>query len=457
MSECDKLKIAEYNEGGLSGADLFAMEEHLKECSSCFAYQKENEKLGKLLNVWEEKSEFGKVFDTKLLTNVQILMTKQQRVSFAFASVWKTAVAFCLMFVVISAYKNTLYDASLQNLKVISKTEFTSKTDIKDFKLFVTHRLCREMAKMSSDQKSLVNYELMLSVPENILIEEQKSDLRELLTEGVRAQEAKRNIALRFLDGTVNVIEETLKVDLSFAAVKGSENVLPVSMYRQATLNFENGKYEAAFNGYYALVYGQIGVDELLSCSSLFRMAFIKDMQKSRDEASFYYKLVAEKYPASAQAVMAGEMSKFSKQKNSLEAKIKQLKNGIEGEGDSNKYFKIAGLYLSMEEFERAAEYYKRSLEKFDGALAARARLNAGWCYKNTGNYKEAAKMFETVTSDKTYKMFADYELSLAYVKLGEFEKAAAVSTLKEENKEENFEIYSTLIKKYFNAVNNGR
>ena len=458
MMPCDKLKIAEYNEGKLSGADLFAVEEHLKECSECSAYQKSNEKLEKLLNRWEEKTEVSKKFDSNLLAKAEALTNKQKKISFIFASAWKTAVAFCLMLVVITAYKNTLYDDSLQNLKAISKTEFSSKIEIKDFKIFVAHRLCREMAALSADQKSLMNYEFMLSVPENILLEEQKSDLRELINEGVKNQEAARNIALRALDSAVNTVEEAFGVDFSFAATKGFEAVLPSTIYKQATLDFEIGKYETAFAGYYTLGYGQVGGDEKLRCSSLYRMAFIKDMLGSREEAAAYYKNVTTQYPASTQAIMSDEMGKFAKQKNSIEEKIKTLKGAAEEKGaEASVYFKIAGLYLSLSDYEHAAEYYKTSIDKTYGALAVRSRFNAGWCYKNTGNYKEAARMFSLVSPEPAYKLLADYELSLTYVKLGDIAKAVEASNLNENMKEENLGIYSTLIKKYFKAVNNGR
>ena len=174
MTKCEEQKIAEYNRGQLSGAELLSVSEHLKECPTCSSYQKKNEALNKLLNSWEEKVEFSKSFDTELLTKAYSISKNQQRLSFAFTSVWKTAVAFCLMLVVITVYKNTLFDSSLQNLKDISKAEFTSKTDIKDFKLFATQRLCRELADANSDQKTLMSYELMLAVPENILLAEQK-------------------------------------------------------------------------------------------------------------------------------------------------------------------------------------------------------------------------------------------------------------------------------------------
>ncbi|MFH1073798.1 MAG: zf-HC2 domain-containing protein, partial [Candidatus Firestonebacteria bacterium] len=326
MTQCDKLKIADYNEGRLSGADLFAVEEHLTECSECAAYQKSNEKLVKLLNGWEEKTEFSEAFDSTLLAQARVITSRQQRLSFVFSSAWKTAAAFCLIFTAITAYKNTLYDGSLQNLKAVSRMEFTSKIEIKDFKIFTVHRLCREMAKITSDQKNLINYELMLAVPDNILLEEQKSDLRELLSESVKSQEAGKNIVLRALDEAVNKIEKTIKVDFSFA--KGVSRLPVPDIYRQATLDFENEKYESAFDGY-KIVYGE-AKDELYSCSALFRMAFIKDMMRSEEEACFYYKTVSDRYPLSVQAIMSGEMGRFSKQKNAIEARIRKLKSEAE-------------------------------------------------------------------------------------------------------------------------------
>jgi|GEM_PF-3989211 len=451
MQECDKLQIAEYNEGQLSDADLLAMEEHLKECSACSAYQRSNAKLGVFLQSWEETPELSKDFDINLLLKAQDLVTGEKRLSSIFSFAAKTAVAFCLILAVLAAYKNTLYDTGLQNLKAISKTELAAKTDIKDLKIFVTHRLCREMSKPLSDQKSLVNYECMLAVPENILLEEQKSDLRELLNEGVKYREADRNIVFNLLDGLVDKIEKSLKVEFSFAA--GSLQTATLSyFYKKATLDFDNGKYESAFEGY-KNSYGT-EKDEKSLRSALFRMAFIKDLLNEREEASGYYKLVSFKYPLSAQALMSAEMNKFLKQKNSIEEKIGNLKKKKES---PDVDFELAGLYLSLQRYESAAQCYERYAAKTFGIEAAHSRLNAGWCFKNTGNYREAAKMFAAVSPASKYKLLADYELSLTYFKMGDAAKAAAVSSSNDEIKEENYETYNTLIKKYFKAVNQGR
>jgi len=152
---------------------------------------------------------------------------------------------------------------------------------------------------------------------------------------------------------------------------------------------------------------------------------------------------------------MAGEMNSFLKQKNSIEKKIEKLKAG----SDAKAYFKIADLYLSISELSRAAEFYNYGLYNASEPRASRARLNIGWCCKNTGRYEEAVKMFEGagVSGEKNFRSFVDYELALSYLKTGAVAKAEAVSGQNEENKEDNMGIYNTLIKKYFKAVNSGQ
>ena len=449
-SACDKLKIAEYLKGRVTGAELLELEEHLKECQECASFLK----LQQVLSGWEEKTEFSKEFDSKVLNSACELVTSRKKTGLFFAYTWKTAAAFVLFFVLLAGYKNTVYDETLSKLKAISRADLSTKIEIKDLKLYVTSRLCRELAAGTTDKHNILNYELMLSVPENIMAAEQNNDIKELLAENIKIKSNDRNALLLALDNTVNLLEEGLKINLSFASTTTREGT-GLKAYKNATLAFESGNYEAALEGYKSTY--AAADDELLACSSMFRMGFIKDCLGRHGEAVNDYKTVREKFPLKVQAIMSEELGRFAAKKKAFMAELERLKGVEDEKNPSLACFKIAGIYMQLMDYKAAAGYYARGIESSKDPASKQSLFNAGWCYKNQGEYRKAAKYFAALSLDVKFNQLADYELALSYLKMGDTAGAARLMDVEKDSRGEGPEIYKNLIKKYFKAVEKGR
>jgi len=124
--------------------------------------------------------------------------------------------------------------------------------------------------------------------------------------------------------------------------------------------------------------------------------------------------------------MMAEEMSVFAREKQSIPAKIEAIKSDIEaGKENPKTYYELANLYLEMFDYNSAVVNYNAAVVKSYGPIIKRARFNSGWCYKIKGDYKNALRMFNSVPdSDKNLKPAADYQMSMVYAKMGDFDKA---------------------------------
>ena len=309
MQNCEKFDIAGYSEGRFFGAELLEAEEHFRGCPSCAAALEKLVKVSRFLNSWEEKTEFSKDFDTLLLRKAADLTTRRRKTVRLFSYAWRTAACLALLLGSVSLYKNTVYDQSIFNLQEIYKSGPEKKTDIQDFKFYLTSGLVRELAGPQFNQKNILNYELLLSVPENTLAADQKRDLKELLAEKIRFKRSERNIVFLALDGTVKLLEEGLKIKLSFGS-PSVQQAAGAEAFKKAALAYETGNYETALEGY-RTVYTEAKDDTLVS-SSLFRLGFINERLGRYGEAGNYYKLVQQKYPVKIQAVMATELLHLS-------------------------------------------------------------------------------------------------------------------------------------------------
>jgi len=449
VQNCEKFDIAGYSEGRFFGAELLEAEEHFRGCPSCAAALEKLVKVSRFLNSWEEKTEFSKDFDTLLLRKAADLTTRRRKTVRLFSYAWRTAACLALLLGSVSLYKNTVYDQSIFNLQEIYKSGPEKKTDIQDFKFYLTSGLVRELAGPQFNQKNILNYELLLSVPENTLAADQKRDLKELLAEKIRFKRSERNIVFLALDGTVKLLEEGLKIKLSFGS-PSVQQAAGAEAFKKAALAYETGNYETALEGY-RTVYTEAKDDTLVS-SSLFRLGFINERLGRYGEAGNYYKLVQQKYPVKIQAVMATELLHFTAKKKYFAAEAEALIS-TGGEEKSFVFYKIAGIYLQIMDYKTAAHYYTRASEDAKEPLLQRSQFNAGWCYKNLGEERKAAGLFAVLSQDRNFGRLAAYELALSYLKTGETANVGGLVDFGKETTGESPEIYKTLIKKYFKAA----
>lgn len=404
-----------------------------------------NKKLYELLNAWQEKEDFGKGLDIKILNKANLLLEKQNNFVKVSAPLYKLAFLTACFIAAVITYRNTIFDNSIQNLYNLINLEMNNNIEIKDFKIYLTNKIVQELIKDKIEVKSLSNLELIANIPENISLEEQKRDIRTLLKETLQNKRDNRFAVLNAIDDGMRFIEENLKISLSIANVNSSVS----DLFKQACFDFDNKNYDKAEHRFTLLVENSRSPAEL--SSSLFKLGFINELAKKHNNAIDYYKMIKKKFPASVEAKLSDEMIKLASFRKVLSERIEVFKNNISASKETPKtYYELGNMYLELLDFDSAILSYSRTIEKSYGSAVKKAKFNCGWCYKIKKDYKNALQMFSSVSnSNRSLKQITDFQMALIYMKQGEFNKANELTGKGDEYPV----IYKSLLDKYFKAI----
>ena len=146
-------------------------------------------------------------------------------------------------------------------------------------------------------------------------------------------------------------------------------------------------------------------------------------------------------------------MKKFARiRKQSLETIEEEQQRIAEGKDNARTYYTIGNAHLWNFNFDKAIDAYNNTEVKFYGKSARLSKFISAWCYKAKGDYASAIKAysrFRNISID--YRIFAEYEMSLAYIRLGEIDKARSI--MSDETKDEYPAGYRNLVEKYFKSI----
>ncbi len=205
---------------------------------------------------------------------------------------------------------------------------------------------------------------------------------------------------------------------------------LPVAMYRVAESSYLLNDLPAAEKEFQAFL-------EKHSKNDLAEWAlpFLGETQlylKKPAEAVKTYKIAEARYPKGrlANDVQFGLAKAYEDLKQpALAAAIYKTLSADEGNPQADKaLLNLAAIDFEAQKFPSAAEEYQAIEEKFPQSdLVPTARMNAGYAWYQTGDYRKAISQFDKAALDKRQKILANYWKGVSFKSLGEFQKAAEV------------------------------
>jgi len=442
---CDRVKIIEYIHNELDPLETIEIKGHLETCTECQDYFKNMSKMNDILNIWDEKQNFGKDFDYNILSKVDFLLEKQSKYINVFRALWRTAIVFTALLLIIIVYRNTFFDNYIHGIYNIIEYDIKNNVEIEDLKnVYLPNKIIKEITTKEIDTKTLLNLELICSIPDNILLQEQKIDINILLKDIMLNKKSQRFWLLNFFDGAIFTIEKSLWIDFSFADVNTSLS----DLFKQSCLNFKNKSYDNALEKLKIVISNAKNPIEV--SSALFKLGYIYETLQRYDDAISCYKRIKKEFPDTLQSVLSDGMIELVDERKVVSKRINKIKKDISLSKITPKtYYELGNMYLMLLDYNSALNAYSNAIAKSYGVIVGRARFNSGWCYKIIGNEEESLKMFNSVTSSDGDLRMASYSImSLIYIKQGDLTKANELF------KEDEYPIvYKNLIKKYFKSI----
>ena len=469
---CFEDQIMEYSAGRLGPQEKDRVKDHLASCSECRAYLESVLNINTVLERQKPKDNFGAEFDREIKEKCSKVLSKTDVFKDILYPFLKYAALTSALVVLLLVYRNTLYDGSTAVFPLLRNAEIKTNAELKDLELYFTNKIFFELSEKKPDFNVICSLDTLLNLPEKYPVEAKAGDIKALLLDIMETKREKRFFALRWLDSLTGFIEYRLSLDLAFDGVPGEQSanklleqfqgrtvnsIKPLPALKDAEKLFAQGEaaqgqkeYEKALEGY--KVISELFQNPGLACSAAFRAAFLNDIMRNYFQAVEGYSLVREKYPAGLQALLVPEMKKFALLRklglDKLEAENKRV---LSGRDNASTFFSIGNVFLLFFEFDRAIEGYVTAENRFYGSYARRSKFVSAWCLKQKGDYTSALKLygkFRNINID--YRIYSEFEMSLAYLKLGDTEKARSV--LSEETIAEYPAAYKILSKRYFSV-----
>jgi len=439
---CFEDQILEYATGNLSEQEADRVRGHIKYCPKCHAYYLGLLKTEAEFITWNVSSSFGDVFDKELIIACEDRLEVRDLIHDILKPSLKYFYAAACVLALLGLYRYAIFNESAAVFNRLSSTQISAQVGEKDLKLYLGQCLIGELGRENPNLCTLATLDMAINLPATAPAQQRVEDLKLLLNESASAAR-KRFFVFDALDWAFIYCEGIFR--------RKSEKlpeVNPGKVFLQASVDMESQEWDKASEGFKAALLSPSGPEE--AASAAFRLGFVSDITGDYSGADGYYELTKKKYPGSLEALLAGEMAKYSGERRKyaslVETEAARIRRGKENAGT----FYILGsdrmLHLDLD---RAAEDYTKVIIRFYGKNKRHSKVNLAWCFKAKGDYKNAIDLYGSFRLlDLDHRIYGDFEKSLSFAELGDIESAR--QALSWEAKREFPGAYKVLARNYF-------
>lgn len=335
-------------------------------------------------------------------------------------------------------YNTYLIDHSLETLKFSLNKVSSAQTveEAQHLNILLGEVLIKEVSAEKLDTANVANLEFSQNIISEAKINDQLKDLRLILSNVVKAKEAKRSTILLRLDALNKKMKDALAmayISIYGKAKRGTAEVSDLSLLNQARIFESSWQMDKAVTSYQAFIerypdYKDAGWVKLRLGYAYLKTGDLKDAEKIFSSVAKEYigdeeAQVAEKFLAKTK-----EIKRSSRERQVLLDKVKAAKTDDEKQ---KIYYRLGVIDTYNLNLSSAREFFKKAIELDPKSLLAqKAEFNVGWSLKFQNDLEKSALVFEDVINiyaKGDIVLNAKYQLADTYHKSGRYEEAIAV------------------------------